>query len=52
MVMVLPFILALVAAAVAWSGRAKAALLVGLVTIGVQVLWLLYHARSTLTISL
>jgi Family of unknown function (DUF5993) len=52
MVMVLPFIMALVAAALAWIGRPKAALLLGLATVAVQVGWLVYHATDTLKIAL
>jgi hypothetical protein len=52
MVMVLPFVLALLASALAWAGRGRLALLVGLATVVVQVAWLIYHATDTLKIGL
>jgi len=52
MVMVLPFIMVLVAAALAWMGRSKVALLLGVATVAVQVGWLIYHATDTLKITL
>ena len=52
MVMVLPFVLGFLAAALAMMRRRKAALVVGLLTVAVQVWWLLYHATDPLAISL
>ena len=52
MVMVLPFILAFLAAVLAWYGRARAALLIGLATVAIQVWWLSYHATDSLRIAL
>lgn len=52
MVMVLPFVLALLAAVLAWSGRGRLALATGLLTVVVQVGWLLYHATDALKIGL
>jgi Family of unknown function (DUF5993) len=52
MVMVLPFVMALAAAALAWMGRSKAALLLGLATVLVQVGWLVYHATDTLKVAI
>ncbi len=52
MVMVLPFVMALVAAALAWAGRRGPALGLALATIVVQVWWLAYHATDTLNIGL
>lgn len=52
MVMVLPFVLALLAALCALARRRNAALVLALVTIVVQVWWLLYHATDTLAIAL
>ena len=50
--MVLPFLLALIAALLALAGRRNAALGFGLVTVLVQVWWLFYHATDKLSISL
>jgi hypothetical protein len=52
MVMVLPFVLGLLAAVLAYAGARKAAIATGLVTVGVQVWWLFYHATDKLAISL
>ena len=52
MVMVLPFAMGLVCALFAMSGRRRAALVLGLVTVGIQLWWLAYHATDTLQISL
>ncbi len=52
MVMVLPFVLGLVAALLAWYGRPNAALTVGAATVAVQVWWLVYHATDKLSIAL
>jgi uncharacterized membrane protein YtjA (UPF0391 family) len=52
MVMVLPFVIALLAAAFAWTGRRGAALGLALSTIVVQVWWLAYHATDSLNIGL
>ena len=52
MVMVLPFVLGLVAAVLAYAGARRAALGVGLATVAVQVWWLFYHATDKLAISL
>jgi hypothetical protein len=52
MVMVLPFVLGLAAAALAFAGRRNAAIGMGLVTVVVQVWWLFYHATDKLAISL
>lgn len=52
MVMVLPFLLGLVAALLAVGGRRNAALGVGLITVVVQVWWLIYHATDKLAVSL
>jgi len=52
MVMVLPFVLALVAAVLALLGARKPALGVGLATVVLQVWWLFYHATDTLAIAL
>lgn len=52
MVMVLPFVLALVAALLAMAGQRKAALGLGVVTVIVQVAWLVYHATDKLAVAL
>jgi hypothetical protein len=52
MVMVLPFVLGLLAALLAFAGRRNAALALCLVTVVVQVWWLFYHATDKLAISL
>ena len=52
MVMVLPFVLGLVAAVMAYAGARRAALAPGLLTVGIQVWWLFYHATDKLAISL
>jgi hypothetical protein len=52
MVMVLPFVLGLVAALAALAGRRRLALGLGLVTVFVQVWWLLYHATDKLAVTL
>ena len=52
MVMVAPFALALVAALFALARQRKAALGTGLLTVVVQVWWLVYHATDRLGISL
>jgi hypothetical protein len=52
MVMVLPFVMALLAAVLAWFGRARLALTLGLATVVVQVWWLVYHATDALKITL
>ena len=52
MVMVLPFLMAFVAALLAFAGRRGAAMVVGLATVGVQVWWLFYHATDPLAIAL
>jgi hypothetical protein len=52
MVMVLPFVLGLVAALLAFAGRRNAALGFGLLTVLVQVWWLVYHATDKLAVSL
>ena len=52
MVMVLPFLLGLVAALLAVAGRRNGALGVGLITVLVQVWWLVYHATDKLAVSL
>jgi len=51
-VMVLPFVLALVAALLAMRRRRNAALGVGIVTVVVQVWWLVHHATDKLAIVL
>jgi len=50
--MVLPFVLALVAALLAMRRRRNAALGVGIVTVVVQVWWLVHHATDKLAIVL
>jgi len=52
MVMVLPFLLGLVAALLAIGGRRNAALGLALITVVVQVWWLMYHATDKLAVSL
>jgi Na+-transporting NADH:ubiquinone oxidoreductase subunit NqrE len=52
MVMVLPFLLGLIAAFLAVGGRRNTALGLGLVTVLVQVWWLIYHATDKLAVSL
>ena len=52
MVMVAPFVLGFIAAALAFAGQRKAALGMGLVTVVVQVGWLFYHATDKLAIVL
>ena len=52
MIMVLPFVLGLVAALLAVGGRRNAALGLGLVTVVIQIWWLVYHATDSLAISL
>ena len=52
MVMVLPFVLGFVAAIMAYAGARRAALATGLLTVGIQVWWLFYHATDKLAISL
>ena len=52
MVMVLPFLLGFVAALLAVAGRRNAALGLSLVTVVVQVWWLVYHATDKLAVSL
>lgn len=52
MVMVLPFVLALVAALLAWAGHSRPALVLGLATVAVQLWWLAYHATDALRIAL
>ena len=52
MVMVLPFLLAFVAALLALGRRRNAAIAVAIATVVIQVWWLFYHATSTLQISL
>lgn len=52
MVMVLPFVLGLVAALAALAGRSRLALGLGLVTVFVQVWWLVYHATDKLAVTL
>lgn len=52
MVMVLPFILGLVAALCAFLRQRRAALGFALVTVVVQVWWLVYHATDKLAIGL
>jgi hypothetical protein len=52
MVMVLPFALGLVAALLAFARQPRAALAVGVLTVVVQVWWLLYHATDRLAIAL
>ena len=52
MVMVVPFLLGLVAALLAVGGRRNAALGLGLITVVVQVWWLMYHATDKLAGSL
>ena len=52
MIMALPFALALIAALLAVAGRRNGALGFGLVTVVVQVWWLIYHATDKLAVSL
>ena len=52
MVMVLPFVLGFVSALFAMSGRRNAALGLGLVTVAIQIWWLIYHATDHLQIAL
>jgi hypothetical protein len=52
MVMVLPFVLGLVAAVMAYAGARRAALATGVLTVGIQAWWLFYHATDKLAISL
>lgn len=52
MVMVLPFVLGLAAALCAFARRRNLALGFALVTVVVQVWWLVYHATDALAISL
>jgi hypothetical protein len=52
MVMVLPFILALLAGVCALARKRQAAVGFALVTIVVQVWWLVYHATDRLAVSL
>ena len=51
-VMVLPFILGLLAALCALARKRNAAVALALLTVVVQVWWLLYHATDRLAISL
>jgi hypothetical protein len=52
MVMALPFLLGLLAAVCAWFGRRNAALVIALLTVAIQVWWLMYHATDKLSIGL
>jgi hypothetical protein len=52
MVMALPFLLGLLAAVFAYFGRRNSALVVGTVTVAIQVWWLVYHATDKLSIGL
>ena len=52
MIMALPFVLGLVTALLAVGGRRNAALGFGVVTVVIQVWWLVYHATDTLAVSL
>ena len=52
MVMALPFVMALVAALLAYFGRRRASLALAALTVVVPVWWLLYHATSDLSIVL
>ncbi len=52
MIMALPFVLGLVTALLAVGGRRNAALGLGVVTVVIQVWWLVYHATDTLAVSL
>jgi hypothetical protein len=52
MVMVLPFATAFIAGVLAFAGRRRAALGVGLATVVIQVAWLFYHATDKLAVSL
>ena len=52
MIMVLPFLLGFVAALLALARRRNAAMGVGLLTVGIQIWWLFYHATDKLAISL
>lgn len=51
-VMVLPFVMALLAAVLACLGRARLALAFGLATVIIQMWWLIYHATDALKIAL
>lgn len=50
--MVLPFVMALLAAVLACLGRARLALAFGLATVIIQMWWLIYHATDALKIAL
>lgn len=52
MVMVLPFALGLIVALLAVAGRRHAAIGLGLLTVLIQVWWLVYHATDKLAVSL
>jgi hypothetical protein len=52
MVMVLPFLLGFVAALLAVGRRRNAAVGLSLITVVVQVWWLVYHATDKLAVSL
>jgi hypothetical protein len=51
-IMVLPFILALLAGLCALARQRNAALVLSLATVAVQVWWLVYHATDKLAVSL
>ncbi|MFO1317775.1 MAG: DUF5993 family protein [Burkholderiales bacterium] len=50
--MALPFVMALAAALLAYYGRRRPALALAVLTVVVQVWWLVYHATSDLSIAL
>ena len=52
MIMVLPFVMGLVAAMLAFRGHAHAAFGIGLATLLIQVWWLIYHSTDKLGIAL
>ncbi len=52
MVMALPFLLGFAAAIFAWFGRRNTALVIAVLTVAIQVWWLVYHATDTLSIAL
>lgn len=52
MVMALPFLLGFVAAVCAWFGRRNTALFIAVLTVALQVWWLMYHATDKLSIAL
>ena len=52
MIMLLPFVMGLIAAVLAFRGHAHAAFGMGIATVLIQVWWLIYHSTDTLSIVL